>query len=135
MAGHQERIQDIAHLGRVELLTPSPERSLWYFRDVLGMEVVHAGGQSVYLRGYGDYAASTVKLTESKQAGPGCISWRTASPQALERRAEAIAAAGLGLGWNEGDFGRGRAYRFHDPDGHLVEFWTADMSDYGDAHA
>jgi catechol 2,3-dioxygenase len=118
-----ELIQDIAHLGRVELLTPKPDQSLWYFRDVLGMEVVHTKDQSVYLRGYGDYAASTVKLTEAKQAGVGCISWRAVSPAALERRAHAIDSTGLGLGWSEGDFGRGKSYRFRDPDGHLMEVY------------
>ncbi len=123
MTAGTELIQDIAHLGRVELLTPKPDRSLWYFRDVLGMEVVYTKGQSVYLRGYGDYAASTVKLTEAKQAGVGCISWRAVSPAALERRAQAIDSTGLGLGWSEGDFGRGKSYRFRDPDGHLMEVY------------
>ena len=28
-----------------------------------------------------------------------------------------------------------RSAYVHDPDGHLVEFWTADMDDYGDARA
>ena len=46
----QEPIQDIAHLGHVEILTPKPEQSLWYFRDLLGMEPVHESGDSVYLR-------------------------------------------------------------------------------------
>jgi len=36
-----EPIHDIAHLGSVELFTPKPEKSLWYFRDLLGMEPVH----------------------------------------------------------------------------------------------
>ena len=36
-----EPMHDIAHLGSVELLTPEPAKSLWYFRDLLGMEVVH----------------------------------------------------------------------------------------------
>ena len=116
-------IQDVAHLGSVELLTPQPARSLWYFRDVLGMEIVHFGARSVYLRAYGDYATSTVKLTEAKQPGVGCISWRAVSPEALDRRAAAIEAAGLGIGWTQGDFGRGKAYRFHDPDGHVMEIY------------
>ena len=93
----EEPIHEIAHLGRVELLTPTPERSLWYFGDVLGMEVVHRGPSAVYLRGYGDHAASTLKLTESAKPGLGCISWRAMSPVALERRASAIEAAGIVL--------------------------------------
>jgi hypothetical protein len=46
-----EKIHEIAHLGRVELLTPTPERSLWYFGDLLGMQVVHRGPSAVYLPG------------------------------------------------------------------------------------
>ena len=118
-----ERIQDIAHLGSVELLTPNLEGSVWYFRDVLGMSEVHRAGRSVYLRAYGDYALTTLKLTEAAQPGPGCISWRATSPQALERRAAALEGAGYGLGWTNGDFGRGRSFRFNDPDGHLMEVY------------
>ena len=123
MAAASEPLRDIAHLGNVELLTPKPEKSLWYFRDLLGMEAVHQSGASVYLRGYGDHATSTLKLTGARTAGVGCVSWRCISPQALERRAEAIQAAGLGIGWTNGDFGRGRSYRFHDPDGHTMEIY------------
>lgn len=120
MAVHKEPMRDIAHLGRVELLTPRPDESLWYFRDLLGMEVVQREGQSVFLRGWGDYAASTLKLTEAKQAGVGYIAWRAISPQALERRAKAIEETGHGVGWSNGDFGIGRCYRFRDPDGHQM---------------
>ena len=123
MAQTPEPIHDIAHLGSVELFTPKPEKSLWYFRDLLGMEPVHESGPSVYLRGYGDYATSTVKLTAAKDAGVGVVSWRAVSPQALERRAKAIEEAGLGIGWTNGDFGRGRSFRFHDPDGHTMEIY------------
>ena len=118
-----EPIHDIAHLGSVELFTPKPEKSLWYFRDLLGMEPVHQADNSVYLRGYGDYAISTLKLTTASTNGVGYVSWRAASPQALERRAKAIADAGLGIGWTNGDFGRGRSYRFRDPDGHVMEIY------------
>jgi catechol 2,3-dioxygenase len=118
-----EPLHDIAHLGSVELLTPCPDRSLWYFRDVLGMTVVHEASGSAYLRGYGDYATTTLKLTAARTAGVGCVAWRATSPGALERRAQAIDAAGLGIGWTNGDFGRGRGYRFHDPDGHTMEIY------------
>jgi len=123
MSRSVEPILDIAHLGAVELYTPKFDKSLWYFRDVLGMEVVHEAGQSAYLRGYGDYAASTLKLTAHIHAGVGAVMWRTTSEQALERRAKAIEAAGLGEGWTNGDFGHGRTYRFRDPDGHRMEIY------------
>jgi catechol 2,3-dioxygenase len=118
-----EPLHDIAHLGSVELLTPEPAKSLWYFRDLLGMEVVHRTSASVYLRGYGDHAASTLKLTQASLPGVGCIAWRASSPAALERRAAAIEMAGFGRGWANGDFGRGRSFRFCDPDGHSMEIY------------
>ena len=31
---------DTAHIGSVELLTPTFEKSLWFFRDLLAMRVV-----------------------------------------------------------------------------------------------
>jgi catechol 2,3-dioxygenase len=114
---------DVAHLGAIELLTPRFDDSLWFFKDVLGMEIVHADGRSAYLRGFGDYAVSTLKLTRAEHAGIGCISWRAASLQALERRVLAIASLGLGERWVEGEFGRGPCYRFRDPDGHSMEIY------------
>ncbi len=118
-----EPFHDVAHLGHAELFTPKPEKSLWYFRDVLGMTPVHTAANSVYLRAWGDYAASTLKLTAARTNGVGVIAWRAMSPAALERRAAALEAAGLGIGWTNGDFGRGRSYRFRDPDGHTMEIY------------
>ena len=62
-------------------------------------------------------------MTAAVNAGVGCVSWRATSAQALERRAKALDDAGLGLGWSNGDFGRGRSYRFRDPDGHVMEIY------------
>ena len=41
---------EIAHLGHAELLTPEPERSLWFCTDVLGLTETGRAGDSVYLR-------------------------------------------------------------------------------------
>ncbi|HLH75078.1 MAG TPA: catechol 2,3-dioxygenase [Chloroflexota bacterium] len=118
-----EPIHDLAHLGHLELLTPKPEESLHFFTNVLGMSVTARAGQSVFLRGYGDYERHTVKLTEDCQAGIAHIAWRTTSRPALVRRVAALEAAGCGRGWIDGDLGHGPAYRFVDPDGHLMELY------------
>jgi catechol 2,3-dioxygenase len=118
-----EQIRDVAHLGHLELLTPRPAESLWFFRDILGMTETAREGQSVFLRGYGDYERHTLKLTEAPQAGPGHTAWRAASPAALERRVQALEASGQGVGWIEGDVGHGPAYQFTDPDGHPMEIY------------
>jgi catechol 2,3-dioxygenase len=118
-----EPIHDIAHLGAVELLTPALGASRDFFADVLGMETVHRTAASVWLRGYGDYAAATLKLTASDAPGVGVVAWRTSSPQALERRAAALTEAGLGDGWSNGGYGRGRSFRCRDPEGHRFELY------------
>ena len=118
-----EPIQDLAAIGHAELLTPKAEESLRFFMDVLGMEVEATEGQSVFLRGWGDYQRYSLKLTESAQAGLGHMALRAWSPEALERRVTAIEATGLGEGWIDGDLGHGPAYRFRDPDDHVMELY------------
>jgi catechol 2,3-dioxygenase len=118
-----EPVRDLAHIGHAELLTPRPEESLRFFVDVLGMEVEARQGQSVFLRGWGDYQRYGLKLTESAQAGLGHMALRAWTPEALERRVAAVEASGLGTGWIDGDLGHGPAYRFTDPDGHVMELY------------
>jgi catechol 2,3-dioxygenase len=114
---------DLVHIGHVELLTPEPERSTRFFVDALGMEEESRSGQSVFLRGWGEYQRYSVKLTEAAEPGLGHLAIRARSDDALERRAAAIESEGRGLGWIDGDSGHGRAYRFTDPDGHELEIY------------
>jgi catechol 2,3-dioxygenase len=118
-----EPVRDLAHIGHAELLTPRPEESLRFFVDVLGMEVEARAGQSVFLRGWGDYQRYGLKLTESAEAGLGHMALRAWSQEALERRVAAVEASGRGTGWVDGDLGHGPAYRFTDPDGHGMELY------------
>ena len=123
MTGASEPIRDLAHIGHAELLTPTPEESLRFFVDLFGMEIEARDQRSVYLRGWGDYQRYSLKLTESELPGIGHMAIRAQSPAALERRAAAIERTGLGTGWIDGDHGHGSAYRFTDPDGHLMELY------------
>ncbi|GIV88819.1 MAG: catechol 2,3-dioxygenase [Chloroflexus sp.] len=116
-----EPIFDTHQLAHVEILTPKPDQTLWFFRDLLGMEVTKQEGQSVYMRAYEDWYHHTLKITEAKEPGLGHVAWRTSSPQALERRVKAIEASGFGKGWIDGDLGHGAAYQFTTPDGHPME--------------
>ena len=118
-----EPIHDLAAIGHAELLTPRAEESLRFFVEVLGMEIEASEGQSVFLRGWGDYQRYGLKLTESESSGLGHLALRAWSPAALERRVAAIEASGLGEGWSDGDHGHGPAYRFRDPDGHAMELY------------
>ncbi len=121
MKDFKEPIFDVAQLAHLEIYSPKPEESVEFFTRFLGMQETGRSGQSVYLRAYEDTYHNTLKITESKDAGIGHIAWRTTSPQALERRVEAVKATGLGRGWIDGDVGHGPAYQFTTPDGHLME--------------
>ena len=97
----QEPILDVAHLAHIELLTPKLEESARFFVDVMGMNESGREGDSVYLRGWDDYEHHSLQLTASSLPGVGHYALRTVSPQALQRRVEALEKTGLGLGWRE----------------------------------
>lgn len=118
-----EPIMDVAHLGHLELLTPKPDESLRFFVDVMGMTECGRQGESVYLRAWDDYERASLKLTASHTSGLGHAAFRTRSRQALHRRVAALEQEGAGIGWQDGDIGHGASYRFHDPDGHVLELY------------
>lgn len=118
-----EPIFDVAHLGHVEMYTDKFEESLDFFTRIYGLTESGRDEMSAYLRAFDDYEFHTLKLTRHDTTGVGHIAYRVFSPQALERRVEAIEAAGYGIGWVDGDLGHGRAYRFADPFGHVFELY------------
>ena len=118
-----EPLYDVAHLGRVELLTPDLDASREFFVSVLGLDECAREGDSIYLRAWGDYERATLQLTASDRPGLGVAAWRTTSNAALERRAAALEASGRGRGWVDGAVGHGRTYRFSDPDGHEMSLY------------
>ena len=88
---------DVAHLGHLELLTPKPEESLRFFVDVMGMTESGRQGDSVYLRGLGRLRALFAEADGvATPPGLGHAAFRARSPQALERRVEALQDSGLG---------------------------------------
>ncbi|MDM3975310.1 VOC family protein [Mycobacterium marseillense] len=112
---------DIAHLARVELLTPDPDGTLWFFTKLLGMYQTKQEGQSAYLRAYEDPYQWSIKITEAPTAGMGRAAMRTSSPDALERRAKSFTDAGIEGRWSDGDFGYGQTWQYQSPDGHNLD--------------
>ena len=100
-------LHDIAHLGHAELLTPEPDKSLWFFTEVLGLTENGASGDSVYLRTWDDYEHHSLKLTAADTSGIRRTGLRASSEEALKRRVAKIEAAGLGIGWRTATPGSG----------------------------
>jgi catechol 2,3-dioxygenase len=111
-------LHDIAHLAHVELRTPVLAESVEFFTRYLGLTRTGAEGDSVYLRTWDDYETTTIKLTGHTTSGVGRTNVRASSPEALQRRVAAVEAAGLGVGWADGDPGYGPTYVCRTPDGH-----------------
>lgn len=118
---------EIAHLARIELQTPDPNGTLWFFTKLLGMyETVHEG-QSVYLRGYEDPYQWSLKITEGLEPRMVHAALRTSSPEALQRRVDTIRQSGGEGRWSDGDVGYGPSYGFTTPDGHDIQLlWEAE---------
>lgn len=118
---------EIAHLARVELFTPDPDGTLWFFTKLLGMYETSRERQSVYLRAYEDPYQWSIKITEAPQAGMGHAALRTSSAEALERRAKAMKDGDAEGRWSDGDFGYGKTWEFQTPDGHNMSLvWEAE---------
>lgn len=120
----------IAHLAHVEVLTPKPEQSLAFYKDVLGLEESGREGQSVYLRAWGEWSHHSVKLTEAAEPALAHTGWRALSTEHLEQVVKRADRAGASEGWNENSVGHGPAYQVRGPHGHLHEvFWETEHYD------
>ncbi|MET7464493.1 catechol 2,3-dioxygenase [Nonomuraea sp. NPDC005501] len=118
---------DIAHLGHVELFTPDPDRSLWFFTQLLGMTENGRSGESVYLRTWDDYEHHSLTLTAHPTSGLRRTALRTSSEQALNARVKALEEAGMGGAWVEDEPGIGPLYVTRDPDGHEIAlYWESE---------
>jgi catechol 2,3-dioxygenase len=118
---------EIAHVAHVELLTPEPDKSLWFFTRVMGLTENGTEGDSVYLRTWDDYEHHTLKLTAHHTSGIRRTGMRVSSQDALDRLVRSIKDTGLGIGWRDGDPGIGPMYLFRDPDGHEMEiYWESE---------
>jgi catechol 2,3-dioxygenase len=117
----------LSQLAHVEILTPTPEDSLRFYTKVLGLEESGRSGDSVYLRGWGEFFHHSVQLTEADRPGVGHIAWRADGPEQLEEAVRRIEGSGAGEGWLEGGVGHGPAFRYRSPGGHLHEiFWEVE---------
>ena len=116
----------IAQLGAITLGTPDLEKSLGFFRDLLGMEVVYETSDVAYLRGYMELVHHSLVLRRSESAIVDSYSFRVKRPEDVELfynelQAQDIEALELPAGH---EVGRGTAVRFIWPGaGHPLELY------------
>lgn len=116
----------IAHAGSIDLGTPDLARSVAFFRDLLGMEVVAQENGVAYLRGYQELVHHSLVLTQQDEAKVNSYSFRVQRPQDVELYKEELEANEIEvLEIPSGhEVGRGTAIRFLVPwSEHPFEFY------------
>ena len=119
--------RDIAHVGPVELFTPTLEETRDFFVDLMALSEVGRDDSSIYLHSWDDYESFTIRIIAREKAGIGRTYLRAASPPALERLVLRIVASGYGEGWVDDIRGLGATFLFTDPDGHAMGvYWEVE---------
>ncbi|WP_336632721.1 MULTISPECIES: VOC family protein [unclassified Microbacterium] len=116
----------IAHAGSIDLGTTDLERSLWFFRDLFGMEVVAQTDGVAYLRGYQELVHHSLVLTRQDEARVNSYSFRVQRPQDVELFAQELAEQDIEVVEvpSGHEAGRGTAIRFLVPfSEHPFEFY------------
>ncbi|KAA9163674.1 catechol 1,2-dioxygenase [Amycolatopsis acidicola] len=116
----------IAHAASINLGTPDLERSLWFFRDLLGMELVEQVGGVAYLRAYQELTHHSLVLTQQEEAKVNSYGFRVKRRQDVElfhKQFENSGVRALELPAGH-ERGRGEAVRFLVPGSeHPFEFY------------
>jgi catechol 2,3 dioxygenase len=114
----------LCKLAHVALRTPDIERSVTFFRDILGMDEVARGSAGVHLRCFGELDHHSLWLIE----GPTSVdhvAFRTAAPEDVDLFSDQIAGVGVDVSDAPSQLGHGRAIRFTAPflEAPLELFW------------
>ena len=116
---------ELAKLGHVALTTPDLDTSLWFLRDIIGLEQVEEHDGTTFLRAWGDIEHHTLSVSRGDDAQIEHIAWRARRPEDLDAFAGRLQSNGAAIRWiePEEERGQGRALRFWTPAGHAFEIY------------
>ncbi|MFC2949715.1 VOC family protein [Virgibacillus sediminis] len=118
-------LPEIAKLGHVALVTPDLDKSLWFFRDVIGLEVTEEKDDTIYMRAWGDFEHHTFSLKAGEKAKVDHIGWKAKRPEDVQGFALLLEKAGNEVEWVKAgeETGQGEAIRFKLPSQHAFEIY------------
>jgi catechol 2,3-dioxygenase len=116
---------EIAKLGHVALVSADLEKSLWFFRDTVGLEETEVVDGVHYLRAWGDFEHHTLSITAGETSYIDHIGWRTKRREDIATFAKLLEDAGTEVRWIEAgeEVAQGEAIRFELPSGHRFELY------------
>ncbi|WP_087974588.1 VOC family protein [Oceanobacillus rekensis] len=118
-------LPEIAKLGHVAVVSTDLEKSLWFFKEVVGLEETEEVDGVHYLRAWGDFEHHTLSLTAGDESRVDHIAFKTKRPEdvgyfteLLEEAEVKIEKVPAGV-----EVGQGEAIRFQLPTGHNFELY------------
>ena len=116
---------EIAKLGHVALVTADLEKSLWFFREVIGLEETEAVDGVHYLRAWGDFQHHTLSLEQGESGYVKRIGWRTKKREDVQEFQALLEQDGVDVEFSPTGTtkGIGDAIRFKLPSGHTFELY------------
>lgn len=116
---------EIAKLGHVALVSADLEKSLWFFKEIVGLEETTVVDGVHYLRAWGDFEHHTLSITAGKESRIDHIAWKAKRKEDVNNFALLLEDSGIGvekvLAGEEA--GQGDAIRFQLPSGHNFEIY------------
>ncbi|MGE7663388.1 VOC family protein [Peribacillus sp. NPDC097197] len=116
---------EISKLGHFGLVSTDLEKSLWFFKEVVGLEETDVVNGVHYLRAWGDFEHHTLSIRAGEEAYLDHIAWRTKRREDVDLFAEQLENSGIAIKWvEEGtEKGQGKAFRFKLPSNHTFEIY------------
>jgi catechol 2,3-dioxygenase len=116
---------EIAKLGHVALVTEDLEKSLWFFKEVIGLEETREVYGTHYLRAWGDFEHHSLSIKAGEKSYIDHIGWKAKRREDVGNFALLLEDAGTDVRWiNDGEeVGQGEAIRFELPSGHRFEIY------------
>lgn len=116
---------EIAKLGHVALVTEDLEKSLWFFKEVIGLEETREVNGTHYLRAWGDFEHHSLSIKAGEKSYIDHIGWKAKRREDVGNFALLLEDAGTDVRWiKDGEeAGQGEAIRFELPSGHRFEIY------------
>lgn len=116
---------ELAKLGYVALVTPDIEKSLWFFKEVIGLEETEEVDGVHYLRAWGDFGHHSLSIEKGDSGYVKHVGWRTKNPEDVLAFKVALEHEGVKVQHVEAGTTRGigEAIRFQLPSGHSFELY------------
>lgn len=116
---------EIAKLGHVSLVTPDLEKSLWFFHDVIGLEITERSANTVYLRANMELEHHSLALKAGDRSYVEHVAWRVKRPEDVDGFARLLTDAGVDVKTVAAgtEAGVGDAIEFRLPSGHVFRMY------------